>query len=47
MNEILLIMLQLAGILFLSFIIIILVGWIVILTIGFINDAKERWKDDK
>lgn len=47
MNEVISIMFQLVGILFLSFLIIILVALIVTSIIVLINDAKERWKDDK
>lgn len=47
MNEVIAIMFQLVGILFLSFIAIILVALIVTSIIVLINDAKERWKDDK
>ncbi len=47
MNEVIAIMFQLVGILFLSFLIIILVALIVTSIIVLIGDAKERWKDDK
>lgn len=47
MSEVIAIMFQLVGILFLSFITIILVALIVATIIVLINDAKERWKDDK
>ena len=47
MNEVIAIMFQLVGILFLSFLIIILVALIVTSIIVLVNDAKERWKDDK
>lgn len=47
MNEVISIMFQLVGVLFLSFLIIILVALIVTSIIVLINDAKERWKDDK